>query len=84
MSVAAKTQIAKWGHSLAVRIPKPVAQSVRLREGDHLTVAASNDGAIVIRPARREYRLEDLVAKITRRNRHEETNWGKRVGKENW
>jgi antitoxin MazE len=84
MSTAAKTQIAKWGHSLAVRIPRPVAQSARLREGDPLTVVAGRDGAIVIKPARREYRLKDLVGKITPRNRHQETDWGKRVGKEVW
>src|SRR2546425_8422603 len=68
-----KTQLSKWGHSLAVRIPKAVVESARLREGDPLTVESRN-GAILIRPERR-YSLDDLVSKITAKNRHEETDW---------
>ncbi len=77
-----KTQLSKWGHSLAVRIPKAVVESARLREGDPLTVESRN-GAILIRPERR-YSLDDLVSKITAKNRHEETDWAPPVGKEIW
>ncbi len=77
-----KTQLSKWGHSLAVRIPKAVVESARLREGDPLTVESRN-GAILIRPERR-YSLDDLVSKITAKNRHEETDWASPVGKEIW
>src|SRR2546425_12981709 len=38
-----------------------------------LTVESRN-GAILIRPERR-YSLDDLVSKITAKNRHEETDW---------
>lgn len=84
MGGAAKTQIAKWGHSLAVRIPRTVAETARLREGDRLSVSAGRDGAVTIRLARPKYRLADLVAKITPGNRHSETDWGKPVGREAW
>jgi len=85
MSAQSKTQLAKWGHSLAVRIPKPLAETARLREGDPLTVAVGLGGAIVIKPARRKkYRLSELVSKITPKNRHIETEWDKPVGKEVW
>lgn len=84
MSAETKTQLAKWGHSLAVRIPKPVAESARLQEGDQLTVGLGRDGAVVIKPARRKYTLKELVGGITRENRHEETDWGEAVGKETW
>ena len=77
-----KSQLSKWGHSLAVRIPKAVVESARLREGDPLTVE-SRQGAILIR-LERSYRLEDLVSKITARNRHDETDWAGPVGKEIW
>ena len=84
MKTGSETQLGKWGHSLAVRIPKPVVESARLQEGDLLTVGMGHDGAVVIKPARRKYTLKELVAKITRGNRHEETDWGEPVGKETW
>lgn len=84
MSASSKTEIAKWGNSLAVRIPKPVAESARLREGDPLTVSVARDGTIAIKPARRRYALKDMVGRINARNRHGETEWGKPAGKEPW
>ena len=76
------TQVAKWGHSLAVRIPKPVAESARLREGDPLTLEVDKNRTIVIRPVRRKYSLDQLVSGITPKNRYGETEWGPRAGKE--
>jgi antitoxin MazE len=84
MNATPKTQLAKWGNSLAVRIPKSVVGAAQLRQGDEVTLAVGKDGAIVMRPARRKYRLEELVSKITARNRHDETDWGPQVGKEAW
>jgi antitoxin MazE len=84
MSETTKTQLAKWGNSLVVRIPKRVVGSSRLREGNEVTLAVGEDGAIAIRPARRKYKLHELVWKITARNRHDETDWGPQVGKEAW
>jgi antitoxin MazE len=76
-----KAQLAKWGNSLAVRIPKDVAEQVRLREGDPIMIEAL-EGRIELRPAERIPTLEELVAQITPENRHEETDWGPDVGKE--
>lgn len=80
----AKTQLAKWGHSLAVRIPKTVAETACLREGDQVNLALRKDGAVVIRSARRKYQLGELVSKITAKNCHRETDWGAAVGNEVW
>ncbi len=76
------TQIAKWGNSLAVRIPKALAEKARLTEGDRVSLDLTNDGDIVLRSARRRYTLRDLVSKITPKNRHAETNWGTPTGRE--
>lgn len=84
MKTAHKTQIAKWGNSLAVRLPRQIIESARLREGDPLSLSVGNDGAVIIRPAHQKYRLEDLVAGINSGNRHDETDWGGPVGKELW
>jgi antitoxin MazE len=77
------TQLAKWGNSLSVRLPKSVALEAQVDEGDTVDVSVRN-GAIVIRPSRRTYSLDQLVARITPRNRHGESDWGAPVGHETW
>jgi len=81
--MAAKTQIAMWGNSLGLRLPKAVALEAQLDEGDTVDVSVRN-GAIVIRPSRPTYSLEQLVARITPRNRHDESDWSSAVGGEAW
>ena len=82
--MATSTQIAKWGNSLGLRLPKSVALEARLDAGDTVNVSVT-DGAIVVRPAGPAYSINSLVAKITRRNRHTETDWGASpVGHEVW
>lgn len=76
-----KAQLAKWGNSLAVRIPKAVAEQVCLQEGDSIVIEAL-EGRIELRPAERIPTLEELVAQITPENRHKETDWGPDRGKE--
>jgi antitoxin MazE len=76
-----KAQVVKWGNSLAVRIPKIVAQEARMQEGDSIVIEAL-DGHIELRPAERIPTLEELVAQITPENRHKETDWGPDRGKE--
>jgi len=63
---------------------RQIIETARLREGDPLNLSVGKDGAVIIRPARQKYRLEDLVAEITPGNRHDETDWGEPVGKEIW
>jgi antitoxin MazE len=77
-----ETRISKWGNGLAVRIPQSLAIEARLAEGDHLSLSLAEDGSIVLRSIRRKYQLRDLVAKITPRNRHGETDWGRPEGRE--
>ena len=62
-----KAKIAKWGNSLAVRLPKPYAEELGLKVG--ATVEVQRDGtrlAIETAPRRKipYYRLEDLLAQI--------------------
>ena len=81
--MARSTQIARWGNSLGVRLPRSVALEARVDEGDRVDVSVRN-GAIVLRPSRPAYSLDQLVAKITPRNRHGESDWGATVGDEAW
>jgi antitoxin MazE len=79
-----KAQLRKWGNSLAVRIPKPVAEAAKLRQGDRLEFRVTGPGAVQIRTAKTKPTLAQLIHGITPENRHGEMDWGKPVGKELW
>jgi antitoxin MazE len=76
------SQIVKWGNSLAVRIPKPIAEEAGVREGDPITIEAADGGIHVRRKRRRVPTLKELVAEITLENRYEEIPLGPVRGKE--
>ena len=78
-----RTQVSKWGNSLGVRIPKAYAKEVGLSQGATVEMKVSGRN-LVLAPARREYSLEELIARITPKNRHMETDWGGPVGNESW
>ena len=77
------TTIQRWGNSLAVRIPKPFALQADLEENSEVDISVEGD-RIVVSPATREWKLEDLLAGITRRNSHKEITWGDKAGGEAW
>ena len=79
----AKAQLVKWGNSHAIRLPKAVLQQAEIHEGDELEIRVE-DGRIAIQPASPKLTLDDLVAKITPKNRYGEQDWGKPVGREVW
>ena len=71
--MATTTRLAKWGNSLGLRLPKPLAREVRLDEGDTVDVSVDN-GTIVIRLSHPTHSLDELVGRITARNRHGESD----------
>jgi antitoxin MazE len=77
------TQVTRWGNSLGLRLPKTLATEAQIGEGDTVEISLQ-DGAILIRPTQTTYSLQELVSKITPRNRHGETDWGKAKGGEAW
>jgi len=79
-----KLQVQRWGNSLALRIPKSVAMDTNIEQGT--TVELTTEGSsIVVKPVQhKEYTLEELVAGITKRNRHEEVASGEPQGREVW
>ncbi len=77
------TRIAKWGNSLAVRIPKVFAEQAGLEEGTEVGIVLS-DGKLILNPVPPAYGLDQLVEGITPENRHDETDWGAPVGREVW
>jgi antitoxin MazE len=47
---AMNLQIAKWGNSLALRIPANYVRSIGIKEGDYVQASITIDGGISIRP----------------------------------
>jgi len=76
-----QTRVRKWGNSLAIRIPRIIAQKIGLNEGAEVDFQV-RDNAIIISPKR--YTLESLLAKITPENLHKEVGTGKALGREVW
>jgi antitoxin MazE len=79
-----KTTIQRWGNSLAVRIPKSLAQETAFDEGDEVDMRADEDRIVVERPQPKHYRLGDLLSRVTKNNRHRAIDFGPTAGREVW
>ena len=66
-------RISKWGNSLAIRLPKAVAASLQLREGDAADLSIEGN-AVLIRPAQPGYKIEELVARMAPEDEPETLN----------
>lgn len=73
--------IQKWGNSLALRIPLAVAKQIQVHEGELVTLRVSAAG-LTVKPAPKRLKLDDLLAQVTRANRHAATGWGADLGQE--
>ena len=79
-----QVRIAKWGNSLAVRLPKAIADDLGLAEGQSVDVAIES-GAVRLKPSVARVRLSDLIAEAERLGRpaHPEiVAWSGDVGAE--
>ena len=76
-----QVQVARWGNSLGLRIPKDVARRIGLREGTRVDVEAEGS-RIIITPARPHYVLADLLKGITPEAMREAFDWGPDRGRE--
>jgi antitoxin MazE len=65
-----QTQIAKWGNSLGVRLPRDVAARVGLTEGARVDIEATDDGRITITRSRRRFTLDELLAQMSPEREH--------------
>ena len=79
--MAAKTRIATWGSSLAVRIPKPIAEQWGVQEGSAIEIVADGDTLML---KKQVFDLTSLLDQVTPENLHEETDTGSHQGKETW
>lgn len=75
--------VAKWGNSLAIRIPKNIAEKINLKEGSAISIDAT-DQNIVITPQKPRYTLDELLTGATSEDFDGEYDWGEPVGEEVW
>jgi antitoxin MazE len=79
-----KASVQRWGNSLALRIPKVIAQESGLTDGSVVDLKLRR-GVIALIPERpRKHTLSDLLSQITKENVHKEIATGRPVGKEIW
>ena len=64
-----RVQIAKWGKSLGLRVPRDIAARTGLTEGARVDIEASEDGRIISR-SRRRFTLDELLAGMTPEREH--------------
>ena len=79
-----KSRVQKWGNSLALRIPKSFADEIGLAENSSIDLMIK-EGTLVLTPEREpEWRLEELLEKVTEDNIHREWDTGSVEGDEIW
>ena len=75
-----KVQVARWGNSLGVRVPKDLVRRVGLKEGASVEMTADDDRIVI--EVRREDRLAELLRGMTPKAMAEAFDWGDDVGRE--
>ncbi len=76
--------VKKWGNSLAVRIPVSLSAEIGLRENDQIEIRRDGDSLKIEKIEVDDPTLDELLARVTPENIHEEFDWGPAVGKEIW
>ena len=76
-----QTRVKKWGNSLALRIPKSIAEEMRLHERCPVELKVVK-GKLVVHPTQASPSLDELLRGVTDENTHGEWDAGPPVGKE--
>ncbi len=77
-------RVQKWGNSLALRIPKSFAYEMGLGQNSSVQLMLK-EGALVVTPEHGpQWRLEELLEKVTEDNIHHEWETGSAEGDEIW
>ncbi|MBI5138256.1 MAG: AbrB/MazE/SpoVT family DNA-binding domain-containing protein [Candidatus Vogelbacteria bacterium] len=78
------TKVQKWGNSLGIRLPKSLADKYGITPGS-VVVLTQEEHKIAMMPVHKStFTLKELIAGITKENRHDEVDWGIPFGKEVW
>ncbi len=78
-----KSQIGRWGNSLAIRIPKYIVDELSLAVNDDVDCSLEQ-GQLIIKPIHKipKYTLSDLINQDL--ETESEIDWGQPSGDEEW
>ena len=79
--MGSRSHIARWGSSLAIRIPKPVAEQWGVREGSRIEMVPRGDQLVM---SKRAYDLSEMLARMSPETLHGEIDTGRAQGREEW
>ncbi|MGD1919511.1 MAG: AbrB/MazE/SpoVT family DNA-binding domain-containing protein [Pleurocapsa sp.] len=77
------SKVSRWGNSLGIRIPKQLAEAVKLQEGEEIEIYCEENKLILV-PKKKQYTLEQLLDGMGEEHLHSEMDWGEAVGNEQW
>lgn len=67
--MATQVQIAKWGNSLGLRVPRDIAARLGFTDGSRVDLEAKNDRLIVTK-SNRHFTLDELLAGMKPEREH--------------
>ena len=79
-----KTKVARWGNSLALRLPKHLTTSYHISEGSDVEIVEEAQGLLVKPVPGKKFQLDDLLKGISKDNLHTEIESTGPRGKEIW
>ena len=79
-----RTRIQRWGHSLALRIPKPFAIEAKLGDQTEVNLTVTNGKLVVVPTTNPAQSLKALLSRVTKRNLHREVDTARPMGREVW
>ena len=79
-----ETRVKRWGNSLALRIPRPVAEEAGLYEDSPVQLSLQEGKLVIVPIAEPRYALEVLLAQVIPENVHSEVYTGGAMGGESW
>ena len=79
--MGANLNVRKWGSSLAVRIPKAIAEQWGVSEGSAIEMASQGDRVVM---RKRPYDLANMLSQVTDESLHPEQDTGAPQGNEQW
>ena len=77
-------QVQKWGNGLALRIPEPIAEKIKISEGTFVGLRATEGKLVATLTKRKKVTLSQLLSKVTKSNLHDEVDPGPSGGRESW
>ena len=66
-----KSRVKKWGNSLAMRIPKPVAVQMGVEDDTPVVLVLRGKELTLVPVARTPFRLAEMLPGVSKRNLHD-------------